>query len=251
VSILAIAGRELRSLFLSPLAWTVLAVVQVVLAWLFLLQLDAFMQIKPRLATMPGAPGITAFVVAPLFKTAAMVLLLVVPLLTMRLLSEEQRTGTLRLLLSAPVSMTAIVLGKYLAVLAFLGVVLALVGLMALSLLLGGPLDLGLVAAGWFGLALAVASFAAAGLFMSSLTAQPAVAATATLGLLLVLWIVDRAGGTGDEGAVGIFQYLSVLSHLNPLLRGFVDTRDVAYYLVFSLGFLVLAVHRLDARRLG
>src|SRR6056297_3085111 len=168
--ILTIAGRELRSLFLSPLAWSVLAVVPLILAYVFLIQVELFLQWQPRLAAMEGAPGATDIIVAPLFRTAAIVLLLVVPLLTMRLVSEERRGRTLALLMSSPVSMTEIVLGKYLGVVGFLGVMLALVALMPLSLALGGTLDWGLLAAGFFGLVLVVASFAAAGLFLSSVT---------------------------------------------------------------------------------
>jgi len=117
--IITIAARELRSLFLSPLAWSVLAVVQFILAYLFLSQIDTFLVWQPRLAAIEGAPGISDIVIAPLFADAAIVLLLVTPLLTMRVLSEERRNRTLSLLFSAPVSMTEIILGKYLGVLAF------------------------------------------------------------------------------------------------------------------------------------
>ena len=122
-----IAARELRSLFFSPLAWTMLAVIQVIIAFLFLVQVDFFLQIQPRLAQMPGAPGLTEIVVAPTFGNAALILLLVVPLLTMRLVSDELRNQTLSLLFSAPVSMSAIILGKYLGVLGFLLIQLLLI----------------------------------------------------------------------------------------------------------------------------
>ena len=102
-----IAARELRSLFFSPLAWTMLAVIQVIVAFLFLAQVDLFLQIQPRLPQMPGAPGLTEIVVAPTFGNAALILLLVVPMLTMRLVSDELRNQTLSLLFSAPVSMSA------------------------------------------------------------------------------------------------------------------------------------------------
>lgn len=247
---LSIAARELRSLFLSPLAWSILAVVQAILAYLFLIQLDLFMEWQPRLAAIEGAPGLTDIVVAPLFRTAAIVLLLVVPLVTMRLVSEERRSGTLALLMSAPVSMTEIVMGKYLGVMGFFGVLLALVVLMPLTLLMGGSLDLGLLASIVIGMALVIASFAAAGLFMSTLTDQPTVAAVSTFGLLLMLWIIDWAGSTGEAGTGEVFAYLSLLSHYDPLLKGVFDTRDVIYYLLFTATFLILAIRRLDAYRL-
>ncbi len=248
--ILTIAGRELRSLFLSPLAWSVLAVVQLILAYVFLIQVELFLQWQPRLAAMEGAPGATDIIVAPLFRTAAIVLLLVVPLLTMRLVSEERRGRTLALLLSAPVSMTQIVLGKYLGVMGFLAVLLGLTILMPLSLVAGGGLDWGLLASGAVGLALVVAAFAAAGLFLSTLTDQPTVAGVSTFGLLLLLWILDWAGGTGNEAATEAFTYLSLLTHYDALLKGVFDSQDVLYYVLFSVTFLVLGIRRLDAERL-
>lgn len=246
---LNIAGRELRSLFLSPLAWVVLAVVQAVLAYAFLVQLELFMQWQPRLAALPGAPGVTAMVVSALLRVAGRVLILVVPIMTMRLVSEERRTGTLTLLLSSPVSMTSIVLGKYLGVLVFLGFQVLLILLMPLALLLGGTLDFGLTGAGVLGLVLLLAGCAAAGLFMSTLTTQPVVAAVGTLGLLLGLQLLDWAGTTGNQ-ASALFGYLSLTSHVDALLRGIFDTRDVAYYVLFSIAFLALSVRRLDSLRL-
>ena len=179
---LTIAARELRSLFLSPLAWTLLAVVLFILAYLFMAQVDLFLQLQPRLPGMPGAPGLTEIVVAPVLGNAAFVALLILPLLTMRLFSDEMRNQTMSLLLSAPVSMTEIVLGKYLGVLGFIVILIALIALLPLSLLVGGALDMGVVLAALLGLFLLLAAFAAVGLFMSSLTAQPAVAAIATFG---------------------------------------------------------------------
>jgi len=246
---LAIAGREIRSLFLSPLAWVVLAVVQAVLAYTFLLQIEVFMQWQPRLPGMPGAPGVTAIVVAPLLQTAGIVLLLVVPVMTMRTLSDERRAGTLALLQAAPVTPGQIVAGKFLGVLAFLLCAIGLVALMACSLLAGGALDPGALAAGLLGLALMVASFAAAGLFFSSLSAQPVVSAVCAFGLLLLLWTLDWAGGTGDR-AGGVIAWLSMLGHFEALLKGVFDSRDVVYYLLFIGTFLALTVRRLEADRL-
>ena len=181
-----LAGLELRRLFLSPLAWSVLAVLQFILAWLFLAQIELFMQWQPRLEGLESPRGVTDIVAAPLLGNAAVLLLLVVPLLTMRLVSDERRSKTLSLLLSAPVSMTEIVLGKYLGLLAFLLFMIGLLAAMPLSLLLGAQLDLGMLAAGVLGLTLLVASFAALGLFMSAMSAQPTVAAIGTFGALLI-----------------------------------------------------------------
>ncbi len=246
-----IAARELRTLFLSPLAWSILGVVQFILAYLFLTQVQEYARLQPQLAMMHNAPGMTEVIVAPLLGTAAIILLLIVPLVTMRLVSEERRNRTLPLLLSAPVSMTEIIIGKYFGVVAFLAIQLALVALMPLSLLIGGSLDMGQFAAGLLGLLLMLAAFAAAGLYMSTLTAQPTVAAVSTFGLLLLLWLINWAGNAvSDSGSSGLFAYLSLQQHFQSLLSGVFDTGDVIYYLLFIVLFLVFSVRRLDADRL-
>lgn len=244
-----IAAHELRGLFLSPLAWMLLAVTQALLAWLFIILVRDFQNAQGRLTGLENAPGVTDLVVAPLFQVTAWALLWLAPLVTMRLFSEEQRTGTLDLLRSAPVSASQIVLGKYLGALLFLLSAVALVTLMPLALLAGATLDSGRLLAGVLGLSLLAASCAAAGLYLSSLTTQPLLAATATFGLLLAFWMVDAAGA-GQGASSPIFTYLSLPRHHDALLRGLVRSEDVAYYLLFSGVFLGLTIRRLDNLRL-
>jgi len=246
--IITIATRELRSLFLSPLAWSILAVVQFLMGYLFLGQLDLFLQIQSRLVAMNEAPGITEIVVTPIFANAAMILLLVIPLLTMRLISEEKRTQTLTLLLSAPVSITEIVLGKFIGIMFFILIMLLLIALMPLSLLAGGTLDYGMVASAFLALLLLLASFASAGLFMSTITNQPTIAAISTFGLLLLLWVIDWSADFAEAGTV--ISYLSLLNHYRPLLEGIFKSSDVIYYLLFIITFLTLSIRRLNADRL-
>lgn len=245
--ILTIAWREFRSLFLSPLAWAILAVLQLILGILFFyILIVVYGPNQDKYALMEGWPGATLIILPNFLTLAAFLLLLVVPLLTMRLISEERRAKTLTLLFSAPISMTEIVLGKYLGVMLFLLLVLALVALMPLSLLLGGRIDLGVVFAGLFGLALTLASFAAVGLFISTLTQHPTVAAIASFGALLCFWLLDvSVQGTG------LIAYLSLFNHYQPFLQGVFDTADAAYHLLLIVTFLVLSVRRLDADRLG
>ncbi|MDH5435526.1 MAG: ABC transporter permease subunit [Gammaproteobacteria bacterium] len=245
-----IAMRELRSMFLSPLAWSILGVVQFILGYMFLTQIDTFMMVQPRLAGMEGAPGITDIIVAPLLGNAAIVLLLIVPLITMRLVSDERRSQTLSLLMSAPVSMTEIVIGKYLGVLGFLFIILIMIALMPLSLLIGGELDFGKFLSCLLGLALLLGGFAAVGLFMSTLTAQPTVAAVSTFGVLLLLWIIDWAAASGNGGTATVISYISMLRHYEPLLKGVFNSTDIAYYLLFITTFLVFSIRRLDSERL-
>lgn len=244
--IFTLARKELKTLFASPLAWVVLAVMQLIFAWVFLFQLDQYLENLPRLQQLANPPGVTEVVIAMLFGFATIVLLMAVPLMSMRLFSEEQRNQTLTLLLSAPVSTTEIVLGKFVGLMAFLLVALLLLVAMAASLALGGPLDWGLIAANALGLTLLLAAFSALGLFISSLTQHGVVAAFGTFGALMLLWIVN-ASATDPEA---LLNYLSLMRHFDTFNRGLVDTRDVAYLLVFSIVFLMLTAHRLDAKRL-
>ncbi|MCW8922639.1 MAG: ABC transporter permease [Gammaproteobacteria bacterium] len=246
--ILNIARRELRSMFLSPLAWTVLAVSQLILCWIFFSQIDVFFSIQKELTTLPNAPGVTDLVAAPVLEIASVMLLMISPLLTMRLISEERRNGTLTLLLSSPISITEIVLGKFMGIILFYIILVGMISLMPLSLMLGTELDLGKLASGLLGLLLLLSAFAAAGLFLSSLTENPVIAAVSTFGLLLLLWIVERSSEAGDT--VGVFTYLSLTHHITPLLRGIVSTVDLAYFALFITTFILLTIRQMDAERL-
>ncbi len=242
-----IAGRELRTLFLSPLAWAILGVIQIIQAFLFLVLLDTYLtEIQPRYASFEQAPGVTDFVVSGLFQNAGIILLMVTPLLTMRLISEERRNRTLSLLFTAPVSMAEIVLGKYLGVFAFMLIMVGMVSLMPLSLLLGGGLDYGKLAANVMAFALLSASFASVGLFISALSNQPTVAAVSTFGALLLLWIINWS----RSGAGGLLEYISLLHHYDRLLTGLVNTEDLLYFILFILAFIVMSIHTLDNDRL-
>ncbi len=245
--IVAVARKELRALFGSPLAWSVLAVLQALLAYIFLGQLDAYLSLQPRLTQIANPPGVTEMVAAPLFSAAALVLLMAVPLLSMRLIAGEPRDRTLVFLLSAPLTLTEIVAGKFLGLLLFLAAVATLPLLMALSLYAGGTLDLGLILANFLGLLLLAAAFAALGLFLSSLTASPTVAGIASLGAFLGLWVINMAVSDPDSA----LNTLSLLKHFESFNRGLIDTADIAYFLLFTALFLAFTVRRLDNERLG
>ena len=178
--ILTIAKREFYSMFISPLAWVILAVIQVILAWSFFTSIDYFFSIQSELTTIKNAPGVTDLVATPLFEVASIKLLMVIPLLSMRLISEEKRNRTISLLLSSPVSISEIVIGKYLGLLFFIITILLLITLMPLSLSIGTELDLMKIFSGVLGLFLILAAFSAAGVYISSLTDKPIIAAIST-----------------------------------------------------------------------
>jgi len=247
--ILTIASREFKSLFLSPLAWTVLAVLQYILAYLFLTQVETFTLLQPKLAAIEGAPGLTDIVVTPLYGNAGLILLLVTPLLTMRLICEERRNKTLSLLLSAPISNVDIILGKYFGLLGLLLLAVLLITLMPLSLLAGGELDVGKVAANLLALVLLVTAFTATGLFMSTIAGHPTVAAMGTFGILLLLWILDWTSGMQDQRSE-LLEYLSILRHFQNIQSGLISSVDIGYFLLFTATFILLSIRSLDNERL-
>jgi len=253
--IFTIAGKELKALFASPLAWIALTVMQIIIGYSFLRRLDDFLQLQPQFVQMANPPGATEMVAAPAFATAAAVFLFAVPLLAMRLIAEERRNQTLVLLVSAPISMTEIVLGKFLGLTAFLLTIVALVALMPLSLAFATQLDYGLLAGYVAGLALLAASFAAVSLFVSCLTAHPIVAAIGAFAALLGMLLVGDVAGDGLkargwEVAASLAQVLAPVRNFEPFARGILDTYAVACLLLLALVFLALAVRQLDARRL-
>ena len=247
--ILTIASREFKTLFLSPLAWTVVAILQCILAYLFLTQVETFNLIQPKLATIEGAPGLTDIVVTPLYGNAAIILLLVTPLLTMRLICEERRNKTLSLLLSAPISIIDIIIGKYLGILCLSLLMVCLITLMPLSLLIGGELDFGKLFANLLALLLLVTAFTATGLFMSTIAGHPTIAAMGTFGILLLLWILDWATGMKDQGSE-LFEYLSILRHFQNLQSGLISSIDISYFLLFTATFILLSISSLENDRL-
>ena len=202
-----------------------------------------------QLIKIKNAPGVTDLVVAPLFDFSKVLLLIVSPLITMRLLSEEKQNGSLKLLLSSPVSMTDIILGKYLGALLFFVIAILLISLMPLSLMFYTNLDMGKFASGMLGLLLTVSTFVSLGLYMSSLSKQPVIAAVATFALLILFWIINIAGAA-DTNNDNFFNYLSMTHHSIQMLRGIVHSSDVIYFLLFSLGFILLSIRQLDAQRL-
>ena len=243
-----IALRELRSLFAMPSTWFVLAALQFIFAWFFLARLDAFLEVQPQLAQLANPPGVTNMVAAPMFNTVALLLMMLVPLFTMRLIAEERRNQTLALLLSSPLSGLHIVLGKFLGLLVFLAALIAAVPLMLYTLSLGTSLDNGLLLSNLLGLFLLTASYIALGLYISALTAQPVIAAIGTLAVLIGLWLADISAAAGDSP----WHAISPLHHFLNFNDGLLDSGDAAYFVLFTAVFLVLAIRRLyNNRRYG
>lgn len=245
MSMWTIARHEMRRIFVSPLAWAVLAVTQVIFGWIYSGTLVQFLN-NAQMADQ--YTGISDFVGGSLYGTATVVLLLVIPLMTMRLFSEERKSGTLTLLFSAPVTLTEVVLGKFLGLLGFILALMLLLAAMPAVLLPATSLDIGRLSAGLLGLFLMTMSFGAAGLFISSLTREPTIAAIGSFALLLLIWLL-RMPAQFDNSLKPVFEYLSLISHYQNLITGIFSSADVVYYLLFTALFLWLTVLRLDMER--
>jgi ABC-2 type transport system permease protein len=169
----------------------------------------------------------------------------------MRLFAEERRSGTIELLLTYPVRDGAVLLGKYLASLAFYGILLVLTWLYPLMLFyMGAHVEWGAVLTGYVGLLLMGSAFLAVGLFASSLTENQIVAAVTTFGILLMFWVI----GWGADAAAGawwgkVLQHLSITDHFESFGKGVFETKDIIYYVNFTILALFLALRSLEARR--
>ena len=230
---LVIARRELLAYFISPIAYMVSAVFLLIAGYLFSLIL-----IQSQQATMEG-----------LFFNIMVVLIFVVPLLTMRLLADEQKTGTLEILLTAPVRDWEVVLGKYLAAMGMFGVMLACTLYFPFILWrVGGSPDWGPILTGYLGLLLLTSAMMAIGTLTSAVTENQIVAAVLGFGILLLLWLIDAAGNIAT-GSASVLTYLSLPTHYNDFARGAINLEDVVYYLSVTIAALFIATRMLETRR--
>ncbi|HLH72624.1 MAG TPA: ABC transporter permease [Chloroflexota bacterium] len=230
---LAIARRELASYYGSFLFYVITAAFLVITGFFFAINVA-----YSRSAN-----------VAPLFQTTYTILLLVAPILTMRLIAEEQRTGTIELVLTSPVRDVELVVGKFLGGMGLLVSMLVLTGFYPLLLSMYGNPDRGGIIGGYLGALLFGGSAVAIGVLTSSLTANQIVAAVLSFAVLLILWVIDGLGSIFG-GTIGtLTSYLAVYSHFVDMTQGVIDTKDVVYFLSVILGALFLATLSIESRR--
>jgi ABC-2 type transport system permease protein len=248
--VVAVFRRELGAYFQSPVFYVVAFVFLGIFGYLNFASVAAYGYFSyqaqnPMLAAQLNA---TDMVLTPLFHDMSVVMLLVMPLLTMRLFAEERKAGTVELLFTYPLRDPGILTGKLGAVFAvFLLILSGTLPCIALLATLT-PLDPGVVATNYLGLILLGGAFLSLGVFASSLTENQIVAAVSSFGVLLAFWLigfVEQFSG----GAGGPLSYLSILNHFDGFTRGVVDTRDVAYYVLFSAFFLFGTLRVLETMR--
>jgi len=193
--------------------------------------------------------NINQMVYSPLFHNMSIILLLMVPLLTMRLFSEEKKRQTDELLFTCPISVNQIILGKYFASLFVLLVMLSLTGILSIFVFSYGNPELAPILSGYLGLFLVGAAFMAVGIFFSSLTENQIVSAILTFGALLLFWILNWASYSAGGMWKGVLNYLSFFQHFDDMTRGIVDTTDIVYYLSFIFLGLFLTHSVIQSRR--
>ena len=252
MKIWAIFKKEMRLYFTSPVAWVVLTIFLLIAGYFFYSIFAFFTQASIQSAMNPQMGrdlNVTDSVMRPLFSNISVILLLLMPLVTMRLFAEERRAGTIELLLTYPVRDGAVLAGKYLAALGLYAIMIGLTLLYPAIVVYFARLEWGPVFTGYLGLLLMGATFIAVGVFTSSLTENQIVAAITTFGVLLIFWILgwsaDYAGGTAGR----VLQFLSILEHNDSFSKGVVDTKDVLYYVNFTVLALFLTLRSLEARR--
>ncbi len=244
--------KEMRLYFTSPVAYVVFTIF-LVIAGYFFYSIFAFFTLASMQAAMNPQMArdlnVTDSVLRPLFSNISVILLLLMPMVTMRLFAEERRAGTIELLLTYPVRDGAVLAGKYLAALALYTIMLALTLLYPGMLFYFARMEWGPLATGYLGLLLMGAMFLAVGVFASSLTENQIIASITTFGILLIFWVLgwsaDYAGGVWGR----ILSHLSILEHNDSFAKGVLDTKDIIYYLDFTALALFLTLRSLESRR--
>jgi ABC-2 type transport system permease protein len=230
-----IAGKELRSYFVSPIAYVVLTGFLLLGGWFFFNLLARFSFLLSIYSAMrnPEAQmrlNLNDFVIAPLLHNLSVVLVILVPVITMRSFAEEKRSGTYELLMTSPLSITEIVAGKFLGALGFLIVMLALTGIYPIILLAYGNPEIGVIAAGYLGLLLLAVAFLTVGLLTSSFTENQIIAAVSCLVLLLLLYVISWPAETAGPVLGAVLKYVSLTEHFGEMVKGIVDTKDLVYF---------------------
>lgn len=249
----SLVKKEVRSYFGSPIAYAVTFGFLLLVGYFFYSLVMWFNLQAMQMAQNPyyaQQVNVNEMVFSPLFHNMSIVLIFVVPLLTMRLLAEEKKSGTDELLYTSPLTVGQIVLGKYLAALVLLAVMLGLTAVLSVFVFAWGNPELAPWLTGYLGLFLMGAAFLAVGLFFSSLTENQIVAAVLTLMTLLLFLLLNWVSSLGSGAAwTKVVSYLSFSEHFEDMTRGIIDTKDVVYYLSVSFFGVFLAHSVLQSRR--
>jgi ABC-2 type transport system permease protein len=248
-NILAIANKELRSYFASPIAYILIGFFLLPFGVFFYLYLTAFVKQSLQQAQFGGAMNINQSVIRYVLQNASVIILFIMPMITMRTYSEEKRSGTIELLLTSPVTDVEIILGKFFGALglyaAMLSVTLIYIGILFVY---GNP-EWRPVAAAYLGLLLMGGTFVSLGLLISSTTSNQIVAGVVTFVVFLMLWIIGWFADTAGPTIGPITSWLSITEHFDDFSKGIIDTKHVLYYLSLITFGLFLTAKSVDTER--
>jgi ABC-2 type transport system permease protein len=247
-NILAIAHKELKSYFSTPIAYVVIGFFALLFGYFFYAMLIIFNQQSAQFEGQGGA-DINQQLIRPLFLNASVILLFVLPLITMRTYSEEKRSGTIELLLTSPLSDVQIILGKFLGAMALYAAMIAITVIhMALLFSYGNP-EWKVVVTGYIGLLLMGGSFISVGLLISSLTKNQIVSGMVTFAVFLMLWVINWIASFTGPTTQSVLNYLSITDHFDDFTKGILDIKHLVYYFsVMSFG-LFLTARSVDTER--
>jgi ABC-2 type transport system permease protein len=250
-NILAIAHKELKGYFASPIAYIVLGFFALMFGFFYYSLVLFFNQQSMRMAGMGGGPALNVNdqLIRPVFLNISVVLLFVLPMVTMRTYSEEKRSGTMELLLTSPVTDFQIIMGKFVGAmalyLAMLAVTLVHIGVL---FAFGNP-EWKPIATGYLGVLLMGGCFVALGLLISSLTRNQIIAGMVTFAVFLLFWVINWVAPFTGPTTQSVLNYLSITEHLDDFTRGIVDTKHLVYYLSFIAFGLFLTARSVDTER--
>ena len=252
-----VAGRELRGLFVSPVAYAVLALFAILAGIFFIITNAAFQDWIMRLQQFQAFDqlqqiNLNDHLIGQFYQSMTVVLLFLIPGVTMGFFAAEKTNGTQELLLTSPLTIWDIVLGKFLAGAIFIALLTGIVGLYPALLFAYGDPELGKTLTGLLGVLLVGWVYVAIGIFASAMTRSQVIAFLLTFVLLLVLMILPAAadlGVSGSSGAGEVLRWLSTDSHFQGLATGLVDTSALAYFAVMIGSFLVLTKAAVESVR--
>ena len=251
-NILAIAQKELKGYFASPIAYVVIGLYALMFGFFFYSLVSFFdRQSMQMMAMGGGAPpvNINEQLIRPVFLNAMVIFLFVLPMITMRTYSEEKRSGTIELLLTAPLTDLQIITGKFLGAMGLYAAMLA-VTLIHLGLLYwAGSPEWIPIATTYLGLLLMGGCFISIGLLISSLTKNQIVAVMATFTVFLMLWVINWIASFMGPTAQAVLNYMSITDHLDDFTRGVIDTKHLVYYVSFIAFGLFLTARSVDTER--
>jgi ABC-2 type transport system permease protein len=251
-NVIAIAQKELKSYFASPIAYIVIGFSAILFGWFFVNLLYYFDRLSLQAGMGVGSPdsvNVNEMLIAPLFMNVAVILLFTLPLVTMRTYSEEKRSGTIELLLTSPLTDFQIVMGKFLGGFVLYAAMLAVTLVHLAFLFAFGNPEWRPVVTGYVGVLLMGGCFLSLGLFISSLTRNQIVAGMITFAVFLMFWVINWIATFTGPTMQAVLNYVSITEHLNDFTKGVLDTKHVVYYVSFIAFSLFLTVRSVDSER--